>query len=192
MPETNDIGRAYGCVFCVTGKESIAARHIERACDNVRVIVGRQLKLKTIHGQSRTEEKALYPGYVFFEAPAHNEIVQRFPKDENILSILKSEEGDWQLYGNDARFVEWLFSYDGLIPFSKAYKEGDWIRIIEGPLLDLQGKIVRFDKRHKSAQVAMTFCNRVIKTWLHFDIVDKMQGSSNDDYIMITNLIENR
>ena len=172
MSETSETGHVYGCVFCVTGKEVNAARLIEWACEGIRVTVARQLMQKTVHGITHAEEKALYPGYAFFEAPAGKDIVRKFPKDKSILSVLKSETGDWRLYGNDAKHAQWLFSYDGLIPVSKACKEGEWVRIISGPLLSLQGQILHFDKHHRSAQVAISFCNRVIKTWFQYELIE--------------------
>ena len=173
MSEAKSVERAYGCVFCVTGKELAVVRHIERACDDVRAAVIHQVKLKTSHGEAHTEETTLYPGYVFFDAPAHEAMVQRLPNDENIISVLESVPGEWRLCGDDAKLVKWLFSYHGLLPMSTAYREGDWIQVVSGPLLDLQNKIVHFDKHHKSAQVEVTFHNRVIKTWLQFELIGK-------------------
>lgn len=173
MFKTDENRRAYGCIFCVTGKELAVVRLIERVCEDVRAIAARQLKRMTVHGESHLEDKILYPGYVFFEAPVHAETLERFPRDANILSVLKSGNDDWQLYGEDAKLVEWLFSYEGLLPISKAYKEGDWVQITSGPLMDLAGQIVRFDKHHKSAQVAITFCNRPVAFWLNFEFVDE-------------------
>jgi len=163
----------YGCVFCVTGKERDAAQHIEQAYGHVRTMVARRLKLKTVQGRTHPEEEVLYPGYVFIKVPSRGEMPLTLQKDANIISLLTTNEGEWRLYGNDARVVQWLFSYDGLIAYSQAYQEGDQVRIISGPLKDLAGQIVRLDKRHKGAQVAITFCNREIKIWLRFEIVDK-------------------
>jgi len=163
--------RAYGCVFCVTGKERAAAHYIEHAFADVRVIVPRQIKLRTIAGKMYTEEAILFPGYIFIDAPASMETTPSF-LNEAILSVLSSEAGNWQLYGDDAKVVNWLFSYEGLISFSKAYREGERIRIISGPLKDLEGQILRVDKRNKSGQVVVKLCNREIKTWLRFEIVD--------------------
>jgi len=174
VSETAGEEGAYGCIFCVTGMELAAVQHIQRVCDDVHVIVARQFQQRTIHGKSHVAESLLFPGYAFFEASAREDVINRFPKHESILSILKTADGDWRLYGDDAKLVKWLFSYDGLLPLSQACKEGDWVRIIDGPLLDMQGKIVHFDKRHKSAQVAITFCNREIKTWFQFELVEKI------------------
>lgn len=173
MSTTDEVKWSYGCVFCVTGKEAFTAQRIEQTCGDVRTVVARQLKIKSDHGKKRTEEVILFPGYVFFHTPAGSEIISMFPKD-NIYTVLKSESGDWQLYGEDALLVKWLFSYGGLISFSKAYQEGDRIKIISGPLKDLEGQILRIDRRNQSGKVAIPFCNRVINAWLGFEMVKQI------------------
>lgn len=173
MSEKGETKLAYGCIFCVTGKELAVARHIEQTCDDVRVVVARQIIRKSVQGKTHTEETILFRGYIFFEAPEHKEPIRRFT-NENIISVLTSETGDWRLYGNDAKLAQWLFSCDGVLSLSKAYQEGDRIRISSGPLKDLEGWILRIVKRDRSAQVAVPFCNRVAKIWLGFEIVEKI------------------
>jgi transcription antitermination factor NusG len=73
----------------------------------------------------------------------------------------------------DERFARWVFSLNGLISLSKAYREGDRVKVISGPLKDLEGNILRVDKRNQSGQVAIMFNNRMVKTWLGFELVEK-------------------
>lgn len=167
---------AYGCVFCVTGKEMAVARHIERVYCGVRTVAARQVKRRSSRGKTHTEEVILFPGYVFFKARTDEGVVRSF-SNENIVSVLTSETGDWRLYGQDEKLVQWLFAYDGLISLSKVYQEGDQIRIIDGPLKDFEGQILRIVKRDRSAQVSISFCNRVVNVWLGFDIVEKYKGT---------------
>jgi len=173
LSATDAIGRAYGCAFCITGKEQAVAQYVEQVCDDAHAIVARKAVLKTVQDEAITVDKILYPGYVFFEAPAHGE--HRIPQNANIISILASSgTGDWRLYGEDAKLVKWLFSYDGLLPFSQAIKEGDFVRILSGPLKDTETNIICFDKHRERALVAVTFCNRLVKTWLKYEILEKM------------------
>ena len=81
----------------------------------------------------------------------------------------------WQLQGEDERFVKWLFQYDGLLGFSQAYKENDRIRIISGPLKDMEGKIKQVDKRGKSGQVVLSFYGQEISVWLGFELIESIQ-----------------
>lgn len=160
---------SYGCLFCMTGKEQSVAEQIQAACPNVRAAAMRQLKYKTCKKVKTREEAVFLPGYVFFEAPSITEPSVVFPT-QNVIRVLSTDNGIWQLQGEDERFVKWVFQYDGMLGLSQAYKEGDRIRIVSGPLKDMEGKIRRVDKRGMSGQVILSFCGRDIPVWLGFEM----------------------
>lgn len=93
----------------------------------------------------------------------------------NVIRVLYTDNGRWQLQGEDERFVQWLFQYDGLLGFSRAYQEGDHIRIVSGPLKDMEGRIRRVDKRGLSGQVVLSFQGRDIPVWLGFELIDPIK-----------------
>lgn len=161
---------SYGCLFCITGKEKGVAERIQTSCPDVRATTMRQLKYRTCKKAKTREEEILFPGYVFFEAPSDMKPSIEFPT-QNVIRILLLDREIWQLQGEDERFVKWLFQYNGLLGFSQAYKEGDQIRIISGPLKDMEGKIKRVDKRGMSGQVILSFQGRYISVWLGFEMI---------------------
>lgn len=163
--------KAYGCVFCMTGKEDIVAGNIEKNCPGVRATMVRQVKRRTVKGITSLVTQTVFPGYVFLEAEPGNAHVFRIPGD-GAYKLLTTSDRTWQLYGSDERFVRWVFARNGLIPLSKAYREGDRVRVISGPLKDLEGYILRVDKRNRSGQVALMFHNRTVKAWLGFELVE--------------------
>lgn len=177
IPETEDEQpqeRSCGCLFCITGKEQSIVDQIQTSCPDVRATAMRQLKYRTCKKVKTQEEAILLPSYVFFEAPSTMEPSVEFPR-QNIIRILSTDDGMWQLQGEDERFVKWLFQYDGLLGFSQAYKENDRIRIISGPLKDMEGKIKRVDKRGKSGQVVLSFYGKEISVWLGFELIESIQ-----------------
>lgn len=163
---------AYGCLFCMTGKEQSVAERVQAACPDVRAITMRKIKYRTCRKVKQTEEAIVLPGYVFFKAPSYIEPVLIFPR-QNVIRAL-SMEGDWRLRGADEEFARWLFRYDGLLSLSQAYRDGDRIRIISGPLKDMEGRIRRVDKRGMSGQVLLSLNGREIPTWLSFELIDRM------------------
>lgn len=165
--------RAYGCVFCVTGKEQEVADRIQRVCPEVCATAVFQEKHKSVCGKKNKIKAVVLPGYVFFEAPDDTGIVIHFPKMD-IIRVLKGNDHDWQLTGDDYEFARWLFSYQGCLGFSTAYREGDRIRILSGPLKDMEGMISRMDRRGRSGQVTVKFNERDVKLWLGFDLVDTL------------------
>lgn len=170
--ESNPAQKAYGCVFCVTGKEEVVASNIQRDYLGVHATAVRQVKRKKLHGSTSLVTQIVFPGYVFLEADPGNEYVFRIPWD-GALRLLTSSNRSWQLYGYDERFARWIFSLNGLISLSEAYKEGDRVKIISGPLKDLEGYILRVDMRNQSGQIALMFNNRLVKTWLGFELVER-------------------
>ena len=167
---------AYGCVFCMTGKEQSVAEQIQTRCPNVRATAMRQLKYQTCRKVKTRAEAVLLPSYVFFEAPSSMKPAAEFPM-QNVIRVLSVDGGVWQLRGEDERFVQWLFRYNGLLGFSQAYKEGDRIKIMSGPLKDMEGKIRRVDRRGMSGQVVLSFCGKEIPVWLGFEMVGGADGS---------------
>ena len=164
---------AYGCVFCITGKENIVAECIEKTCPGVRATAARQMKHKSVNGKKSRQEAVIMPGYVFFEAESSFEPKLEFPS-ENIIRVLTTEKNQWRLIGGDRQFVDWLLSYNGLLDFSTAYKEGEHVHILSGPLKDMEGHITKVDKRGRSGQVELTFNGHSMKVWLGFDLIDPM------------------
>lgn len=172
MPECKEGKLCYGCLFCTTGKERLVSRGIEAMCPGVRTLIARQEKHKTVQGKKFRETVLLLPGYVFFQAECSAEPYATFPREHVLRLLTTGENRQWQLTGEDEKFAAWLFQCDGLLGFSKAYKEQDRIRIVSGPLKDLEGQILRIDRRGRSGQVALEFNGRRVKVWLGFELID--------------------
>ena len=181
--ELNDTDKIYGCLFCITGKEHIVANSIQLYNKSVRAKAVCQTIRHTNQGVTSLQNDIVLKGYVFFETCAGASLEGLLPPND-ILTILSYSDGDWRLCGDDLEYAKWIFKYDGVLPLSKAYKVGDRIFILDGPLKDLEGNITRIDKRNRSGQVTINFAGREQKVWLGFDIVkeyigsDKVQASS--------------
>lgn len=171
-----DDTEAYGCLFCMTGKERAVAERIHHELPNVCTVTARQEKHKSVHGKKTKVETIMLPGYVFFKAPIDMQPTSCFPS-EGVLRILTMDDGIWQLTGSDEQFVHRLFECDGLLGFSKAYKVGDQIRMLSGPLKDMEGQIIRVDKRGRSGQVLLQFNGRSMPVWLGFDLIQVQTDS---------------
>lgn len=174
--DLNEIKKSYGCLFCITGKENVVANSVSIYNKNIRAKAACQTMRRTDQGVTRLQNEVILKGYVFFETSADANVDGLLPAYD-ILSVLSYSDGDWRLCGEDLEYAKWIFKYDGVLPLSKAYKVGDRIYIIEGPLKDLEGSITRIDKRNRSGQVTINFAGREQKIWLGFDIVKEFSSS---------------
>ncbi len=171
--DDSDSGTSYGCVFCLTGKERQVAEMIQLACPEAEAITMRKTRYRTCRKVKTLEEVIVMPSYVFFKAPSETEPLVRFPH-QDVIRILTTDHGEWRLSGADEQFVKWLFHYHGLLGLSQAFKEGDRIRIVSGPLKDMEGKITRVDKRGCSGQVVLSFNGKDIPVWLSFEMINTL------------------
>jgi len=167
--------RAYGCVFCITGKEQAVADRIAYLCPEIRALAVYQEKHKSICGKKTRIKTILLPGYVFFDAPDDPGIVAALPQMD-IIRLLKNQEQDWRLSGADVHFAQLVFKYQGCLDFSTAYNDGDRIRILSGPLKDMEALITSVDRRGRSGQVTVHFNGREIKVWLGFELVEPLKN----------------
>lgn len=117
-------------------------------------------------------------GICFFQAECSTEPYAKFPREHVLRLLTTGENRQWQLAGEDEKFAAWLFQCDGLLGFSKAYKERDKIRIVSGPLKDLEGQILRIDRRGRSGQVVLEFNGRQVKVWLGFELIDAVNDQT--------------
>jgi transcription antitermination factor NusG len=117
----------------------------------------------------------VFPGYVFLEVEPASEAIFQLPR-ENLRALLTTPNSGWKLSGDDERYARWIFSLDGLISLSKANMEGERVRIVSGPLKDLEGHILRIDRRNRNGQIMLTFGNRTITAWLGYEMIEKERG----------------
>lgn len=161
----------YGCVFCMSGKETLVADAVQQRYPQVRATAIRQTKRRTCQGFTTLHDEVVLQGYVLFQAPAGFSLQGALQAD-NIISLLTYSDGDWRLFGDDLEYARFIFRHNGVIGLSHAYRIGDRIQIVDGPLKDLEGHITRVDRRNRSGQVTLAFGGNTFKVWLGFDIIE--------------------
>lgn len=164
---------AYGCLFCSTGREKATAAELKRRYTDLEVLVPMKIRIWRHRGESREEQVVLFPGYIFFRAR------QGFDgfglsKIDSVHKVLKSQENDWQLVGTDRIIVENFFETNGVIGLSKAYFEGDSIRIAEGYLKPYEGQILRVNRRAKTVQINYRFRDTEMLHWFGYEEIENI------------------
>lgn len=164
--------RACGCVFCRTGAEEQVAREIERTHPEVEAIVPVKFYFRRILGQLKEERRTLFPGYVIFRADS-DFYAYELTRIVDVYKLLLDSCGTWMLRGADRILLEKLFAYGGEVPFSKAFYEGDRIRIADGFLKEYEGDILRVNKRKRTVQVRLRLDLRDVLVWMGYELIER-------------------
>ncbi len=167
-----DAATAFCCVHCITGKETDLAAAIQQVYPELRATAVMQTKRFTRQGVTTLQNEVILKGYIFIKAASDAQVFSLLGL-EDAISILRYDGGEWRLCGDDAVYAEWIFRYNGVIRLSKAYQIGDRIHIVDGPLKDMEGQIIRIDRRNRNGQVALHVGGNLIKVWLGFELVNE-------------------
>lgn len=144
------------CVMCRTGSEHLAVQSINQSYSDVTALA----PLKTIpekhRGQWQSRDQILLPGYIFIytDGELPHDLRQ---KTNHLYKVLQYERGIRALTGSDADYAMWVFKHHGKIELSTVLVEGGQIKVVSGPLLDFEGKIVKLDKHKRRAWVEFDF-----------------------------------
>lgn len=160
----------YGCFFCRTGQEVKLAQAAESRWPGMKACAVSALKRRSSEGVKTLNSEVMLPGYIFFETTEDCAPTAPFP--EGILRLLTNLDGGFALSGQDEWFAKWVIGQNGEIGMSKAHRVGDHIQIQKGPLKDMEGYILRIDRRNRNGLVRLEVNGREIKAWLPFEIVE--------------------
>ena len=163
---------SYGCLFCRTGREKRIADEIEAEIVDIRVLFAQKLRRRRQGHISVEESVPLFPGYLFFRTGDELD-ARKLSRHMDVYKLLRDGQGVWQLRGEDLALAKELFRSDGVVGFSKAYYEGDRIRITDGPLKAYEGRIIRVNRRSQTAQIALGMDGREVTVWLGFELIER-------------------
>jgi transcriptional antiterminator NusG len=155
------------CIFCKTGYEKEVEETLKNSgCTVIPSMIERNI---VKNGDVIKTLRPLFPGYVFFEHTAEP-FWRELRKEKNILYPLEYSENVKALRNGDLEFVQWLKNKKGIVKLSRAVEEGNWIKIIEGPLKEYEGKIQKINRRRKCMAVEIGTEKIMNRIWLSYEL----------------------
>jgi transcriptional antiterminator NusG len=119
---------------------------------------------------------AIFPGYIFIEIPDGDTILRHqwfFRRTDGFIRFLRSNQNIIPLADRDLDLVLHFIKKAGPIAGkSKVYfNENSRIVVVEGPLMGLEGKIIKVDKRKGRAKIKLDIYEDSFSIDLGFEII---------------------
>ncbi len=136
-----------------------------------------QIKPERRKGRLFKTERVIFPGYVFLEYPDAAlsyqllTIIQRLPY---FIRVLPQTAAALPLREKDARLLSFLIQPKQKKISQAYFDENDRIVVIDGLLKELQGFIVRVDKRKGRAKVKLEMCDNPFTIDIAFEDIKKV------------------
>jgi len=126
-------------------------------------------------GKIQQSTAAVFPGYVFIEADGEDITARQwdFRRTDGFYRFLKSNQNIKPLADRDLELVLHFIKKAGPVAgVSRVYfNENARIVVIEGPLMGLEGKIIKVDKRKKRAKVKLNLYDDSFAIDLAFEVI---------------------
>lgn len=173
------------CLYCKSGQEGLMIDLLKH--DGYAAFSPLAVRCKPEAGGIRRSKARLLPGYVFFDAETEPdwEAIRRY---SGVLKILRYEDGNCALRGDDLGFVKWLRRYEGMIDVSQVVKVGTKIAFVGGPLVGMEAKVLKVNKSRKSVQIALGGEDAIFRNiWCTIEYIegnadiDKLHQASKDN-----------
>ena len=129
------------------------------------------------NGKTRVSTVPVFPGYLFVEAENDEQIKSsqwEFRKTEGFFRFLVSNQDITPLANEDLELVMHFIKKAGPVAGkSKVYfNENSRIVVVDGPLLGLEGRIIKVDKRKGRAKIMLDLYNDSFGIDLGFEIIE--------------------
>jgi transcriptional antiterminator NusG len=131
-------------------------------------------------GKAKTSTSAVFPGYIFIEAENEREILAcqwDFRRTEGFFRFLRSNQDITPLADRDLELVLHFIKNAGPVAGrSKVYfNENSRIVVVEGPLMGLEGRIIKVDKRKGRAKINLDLYNDSFSIDLGFEVIGSLE-----------------
>ena len=128
-------------------------------------------------GKVKPTQFAIFPGYVFLELDAEENVNRyqfAFRKIDSFYRFLGSGHTITPLKERDLEIVLHFIKIGPVAEKSKVYfDENSRIVVLHGPLSGLEGKIVNVDRRKRRAKIVLDLYDDKFSIDLAFDVIEK-------------------
>ena len=126
-------------------------------------------------GRLHKATAAVFPGYIFIEAEEDDIIAEQwaFRRTDGFFRFLKSNQNIRPLVDRDLELVLHFIKRAGPVAgISRVYfNENSRIVVVDGPLMGLEGRIIKVDKRKKRAKVKLSLYDDSFAIDLAFEVM---------------------
>lgn len=174
----------YYVVQVQTGKEEKAIeeilKHNSRASE-IDVFAPFRKAMRKYSGVYKEVVERCFPGYVFVETDNPNQLFIDLYFTPGFTRLLGRERGTYHfvpLSDEEARMVDILYNrnHNRTTPISDIeVVEGDKVRVLDGPLMDMKGKIVKVNLHKRFAVVSFSIGPQKLEAKLGINIITRVE-----------------
>lgn len=177
----------YYVIQVKTGGEEKYIRSANKTLSNVgadaRLIWPRRRLGLRKKGKTTDSLAPVFPGYIFVEAETiSHEVYWALRRSIGFFKFLRNNHDVQALSGEDRDLLLHFLKLGEVVEKSKVYfDENNKIRVTEGALKDLEGRIVKVDRRKKRAKVRLSLYEESFLVDFGFEVMELLKSNGSDE-----------
>lgn len=158
------------------GKEEETANMIRKTISSYYIeecFIPKRERLKKFHGIWNKEEEILFQGYVFAVSRRPEELYQELKRIPRLTKVLgREKQYFFSLNEEEKKLVKGIGDKEHRTSISLIeVKEGKKIQVVEGPLKDYVGDVVKVNLHKREVVVRVAFMGREVELKLGVEMV---------------------
>ena len=128
---------------------------------------------KKYHGKWHTQERILFPGYVFLVTNHVEELYESLKDIIGSTRLIGTGEEIVPLSEEEVTLLLRLGKEEQLVELSTGIIENSQIRILEGPLVGMEGTIRKIDRHKRKAWLEIEMFGRTVEMQVGLEVIAK-------------------
>ena len=170
-------------LFVKTGEEEAMRRYLETLLPdvNIKILIPKRKLMERRGGKVYERIRILLPGYVLIKTEMDVSFYYRLKTMPGLIRILRDEKDPLPIPEHEIAVILALTNQGDVIEFSEVYREGDRIKVSNGPMKGLEGIIESYDHRKKRLKIRLELLGQIKKVDLGAELVVKEQTQGQTD-----------
>lgn len=118
--------------------------------------------------------KSLFPGYIFYKGSYFEKIYNFQNRLNGFIKVITEKKLPVPLFISEIDRIKQLIDVEDTIDYSNLVVAGEKIKVISGPLTDMEGIIKKVDIRKQRVIVELKLFGRPQNVSLSFNMIDKV------------------
>lgn len=159
-----------------TGTEESVRKQCERLVDHQameRCFIPYQEQLKRYMGQWHKEMMPLFPGYVFADSQDVDLLFGELKRVTGLTKLLGTGSAIVPLTSEEIAILKRLGKEEQIVTISKGLIADNQVKILEGPLKELEGAICKIDRHRRKAWLELVMFGRIQRVEVGLEILEK-------------------
>lgn len=159
-------------LFVKTGEEDKVKERLKyRFKDELTILVPKRKLRERRGGSWYFRTRTLFPGYVLVNGHIDINIYSRFKYVPGLFKLLRSGTEFLRIEPYEMDVLSRLICNGEVIGFSQVLMENDRVRVVDGPLVSMEGYIASIDHRKGRAKVNLTFLGEMRTVELGISVI---------------------